>query len=379
MSIAIKTLLCVEPSVTTLQTQLAELIAAGAQSLMVLACEDNGLTTADWNLWLRALELPVFGGVFPQIIYGDQLLSTGVLLVGLRIPIEIHCIALPANPKTDWHQQLHDCGFDSTQNPTVMVMVDGLSSNIENLLEALYSNLDSGSDSRAVGAGAGSLSFTSTPCLFSAAGIITDSAMLMLLPAVCYLGVAHGWEIFAGPFLVTQAQGNQVQSLNYKPAFGVYREAVEHNCDARFDNQAFSEISQNYPLGIINADGDLLVRDPITLDGNALVCVGEVPPNAMVYLLSGEPENLIAASAKAARTALSARPVTDNAPTAFLFDCISRRTFLKDQYPQQLAAVLGQFDHPDTLLVGALSLGEIASTGCGPIELLNKSTVIVVF
>lgn len=374
MSIVCRVSLCREPSLQDLTLAHAECVSAGAQSVLVLACEDNGLHLSEWNQWLRSLTLPVFGGVFPQLIYADELLSRGVVLVGLATDVRVHSLPLTKGLQADWHQRLRDFQLGSSANQTIMVMVDGLASHIETLLEAIYSTATPGS--QALGCGAGSLRLTPTPCLFTQAGVLADAAVIAVMPVACQLGVSHGWEVFAGPFLVTHAEGNRVHTLNYKPALKVYRAEIERNSHRRFANSEFLDIAKTHPFGIINVDGELLVRDPIAQHGDSLICVGEVPANAMVYLLKGVPEQLIASAAAAAKTAAAGS--AGEQPLALLFDCISRSLFLNEAYPQEVAAVRRELADP-VALVGALSLGEICSSARGPIELLNKSTVVAVF
>ncbi len=60
-------------------------VAAGAQSLLVLACDANGFTPAQVDAHLQALPMPVFGGIFPEIIAAGRKLERGSIVCGLPV------------------------------------------------------------------------------------------------------------------------------------------------------------------------------------------------------------------------------------------------------------------------------------------------------
>ena len=130
------------------------------------------------------------------------------------------------------------------------------------------------------------------------------------------------------------------------------------------------------------------MRDPLKVVNNSLICVGEVPQNSTFYLLKGLNNNLIRASGEAARESNQNRKIAkqnNNIPnlkmethSVLIFDCISRQLFLEGDYRLALESVSNNLN-PNTLLLGALTLGEIANSSHGPIELLNKTTVVAHF
>ncbi|MFZ1724412.1 MAG: FIST C-terminal domain-containing protein, partial [Dokdonella sp.] len=125
-------------------------------------------------------------------------------------------------------------------------------------------------------------------------------------------------------------------------------------------------------------DGDFLVRDPIKRDGAALICVGELPQNATVFLLKGEAPTLIASAGEAALAACRESRQHGHAAdagVAVVFDCISRALFLGAAINDELAVIESALAGCEEIF-GALSLGEIASSRAGVIELMNKSTVV---
>ncbi|MFQ3209438.1 MAG: hypothetical protein ACI9HU_000927 [Colwellia sp.] len=60
--------------------------------------------------------------------------------------------------------------------------------------------------------------------------------LLVNLPGKLNINVVHGWRILQGPFLVSKAQGQIVKSLDYRPTYEVYCQAIENVTDHKFNN-----------------------------------------------------------------------------------------------------------------------------------------------
>ncbi|MGL1957736.1 MAG: FIST C-terminal domain-containing protein [Colwellia sp.] len=175
-------------------------------------------------------------------------------------------------------------------------------------------------------------------------------------------------------------RGQSVESLNYIPAFDVYKETVENLSDYRFDKKEFFDIAKHFPLGIEGIGAEILVRDPILTLNNNLQCVGNVSVNSMVHILHGKTESLIASAKNAAIKASKTSENEENKQAeqsisaAIVFDCISRVLYMEDAFSQELSAIVNSCKKE--AVFGVLSLGEIANDKSGAIRLLNKSTVI---
>ena len=50
---------------------------SGVDGLMILACEANGFTPENIDAVLNLAPVPIFGGVFPALIYGSDLIRQG--------------------------------------------------------------------------------------------------------------------------------------------------------------------------------------------------------------------------------------------------------------------------------------------------------------
>ncbi|MEO7326134.1 MAG: FIST C-terminal domain-containing protein [Dokdonella sp.] len=362
-------------SVDDLGAALGRLRKEGFHSFMLLACEDDRWDAAILSAWLKTIDVPVFGGIFPSIIHRATCHRHGTLVIGFVARVEVAVVHRLCDRAGVEPQLLASAALLEAAG-SLVVLFDGLAPNLETFVDGLYAIV--GVRAVVVGGGAGHLDLVQRPCLLSNAGMLEDSALLVALPSAIDRGVAHGWQRLAGPFLVTRSHGNVVEELNYQPAFDVYRTAVESHCTERFAETDFFSLSKTFPLGIEGVDGDFLVRDPIKQSGDALVFVGELPQNATVYLLKGEAGALIASAGESARAACAesrGRGQAVDATVAMVFDCISRVLFLGAAFSDELAAIESALVDCEDIF-GALTVGEIASSSAGVIELMNKSTVV---
>ncbi|WP_416306525.1 FIST signal transduction protein [Neptunicella sp. SCSIO 80796] len=339
----------------------------GAKSLLVLCCDDPGNDLAFLNNCLTEFDLPIFGGVFPGILYDDKVYEQGFLVVALSVAAHIsfhpnlnNALQQDFSPAIDL-----DC-------PSMMVLVDGLADNIDYMIQQLFHRV--GRQVDVIGGGAGSLSFEQKPCIICNQGIFADAMLLVALEQHIELAIGHGWQKLAGPFLATHTQGNRIDSLNFQSALSVYQDAVSQHTELNFDSSPFFDIAKTYPFGLERLDDDMLVRDPIAVEGQSLVCVGNIPENTMLYILHGEPDTLISAASDAVRLALNVQPQPRIFGDAILFDCISRKLFLTGQYQHELSAINARITN-NSHLIGALVLGEIASSNTGVINFHNKTAV----
>ncbi|MDT8991528.1 FIST N-terminal domain-containing protein [Curvibacter sp. APW13] len=349
-----------------LQSVCNALVQAGAQSLCVLAADGNNTPAEQLDQWLKGLPVTVFGGLFPQIIHGQRNLGTGYVVAALRSRCTVSIVSGLSNPGADFSAAVEAARGGLPPAPSVLVLVDGLSSQIGAFLDGVYDVL--GSATTFFGGGAGSLSFRQQPCLFTNQGFLQDHAILVDIPSPTRVAVEHGWEKFAGPFVVTGADGNVVHSLDYQPAYDFYRGHVERDSGTQFNADNFFSIAKGYPIGMEKADGSIVVRDPISHDGQHLVCVGEVPNNSVAYLLKGRPQRLVQAAADCANH------IGPGKTPALLVDCISRVLYLEDRYGEELRAVESGLQA--RAVFGMLSLGEIANGGSYCLEFFNKTLVL---
>lgn len=174
---------------------------------------------------------------------------------------------------------------------------------------------------------------------------------------------------------MTEVDRNVIHTLNWRPAFEVYREVVEDHAAASISEENFFDLAKHYPFGINKIDTERIIRDPFSVgEGGSLICVGEVPRNSLVDIMNGESQNLV----RAAATALElARDDYDGGPEPrqrIFMDCISRTLCLEEGFSKELDAVYEE----GKPLVGALTIGEIANSGRDYLEFYNKTAVVAV-
>ncbi len=343
-------------------------LAQGAKSLFVLSCEGNDISAGELNDYLGTVPVPLFGGIFPRIVHGSEALARGHIVCGFSRELSLALVPLDEHKPNLWRTILQSRCAWLEQCHSLIALIDGLSPHIDAFIDLLYNHI--GPDRPVVGGGAGSLELVQKPCLLTNEGLVGNAAVIAGLPLRSRVGVRHGWQQMAGPFLVTKSDGNVIHTLNYEPAFQVYRETIESCSDKRFSDHDFFSIAKTYPFGMEKLDEEILIRDPIAEREGSLVCVGGIPEHAMVYIMQGNVDTLM----NAARQVTERFPL-EEATDLFVFDCISRQLFLGERFNDELA-LIGERLPEESHMVGALTLGEIASSRWGPIQFLNKTIVV---
>ncbi len=361
-------------TVAALQKSIDEVVAHEAvQGLLILACDENGFTSETVDGILTTLSVPVMGGIFPQIINGTENLSKGTIVAGLSVKPNVQFIAGLTDTSADYEDLIDEKFPEIGDAETMFVFVDGLSVRIVDLLDSMFNVF--GLEINYVGGGGGSLSFEQKPCLFTNEGLKMDGAVLALANLSSGVGVGHGWESIRGPFKVTESEQNILKSLDWKPAFDVYREVVEEASGQTFGEDNFFAISKGYPFGINKVGTEKIVRDPIAKgEGGAIVMVEGIPEESFVDILTGDNDSLVSAAKRAYTQGKDSYSGETNQSWTFFIDCISRVLFMEDEFGQELSAV----HDGNTPLIGALTLGEIANSGNDYLEFYNKTAVIAV-
>ena len=342
-------------------------IQKSAKSILILSCDENRYDLEAMKNILSRCSVPIIGGIFPQIIYKNFNYSLGTLIIALDETLEVSVVEnLSQSSLLTLDEMIEDkIGVLDEEIKSMFIFVDGLSKNINSIILTLFENF--GLSINYIGGGAGSLSFQQKPCLFSNSGLLEDAVMLAISRRESAIGVKHGWEPVSDSYRVTEADANHIIELDYKPALEVYKEVVEALQDERITKENFFDIAKAYPLGINKLSGEMVVRDPIMIDAERLICVGDISTNSFVSILHGSNESLINAAREAKKDAF-----LDKKHFTLFIDCISRTLFMGDSFHQELDAI---FDD-NIYFVGALTLGEIANNKKHYLEFYNKTAVI---
>lgn len=301
----------------------------------------------------------IYGAFFPQIVYNNRLYSEGLIAFELDEFSKLHKMNSIENP--DFAEMaLKDAA-------SLVCILDGFSVYNESFLPKLYGKVNLYTN--IIGAGAGSLDNNIEGALFSNEGFFNDGALLVEMNSPINIGVRHGWEYLAGPFVATKSEQNRLYTIDYQDAFKLYSKVIKEDCGIELNSQNYLEVTKNYPFGIVKYEGEQIVRDPIKYENGSLVLVGEIKENSIINILKGDKNNLLKAAKSASQEALK-----NNCQSILLFDCVSRVSFLGKTFDDELQVIAQSTK--DANIVGAISLGEIANRGKKFIHFYNKTCVV---
>jgi hypothetical protein len=243
-----------------------------------------------------------------------------------------------------------------TPEATLFLLFDQMYPRIATLLDELYLRL--GNRVSYVGANAGSETFRPTPCLFDGARVAGGGVLALVLNGHRGAVLEHGYGVPQKMITASSTEGNRIITIDWRPAFEVYREVAREQYGVEVDRENFYRYGVRFPFGIVRGDGEVVVRIPVALEADgSLFCVGEVPANALLTLLRAP--------------AVDSRLTVDTLVNGLgergpgrrdllLFYCAGRRLYLGDEASREELAAFRTRSGADRV-AGALSLGEIGS------------------
>lgn len=330
------------------------------QQVMIFLADRSHSWLDEITTIMNRQNIRFFGGVFPGLLYNGKYLREGMLIQIVR-PV-YQAIVRPflfRVPKE----------FQQLEGHTAIVLVDGLSGQFRDLIDTVENKLSG--NITYLGGGAGYYDLVHRPCLFDNNGLYKDALMLCLLQGSSHVAVRHGWDKMDGPYRITRSEQNVLKKLDGYRAMEIYRDAIETHRHIILSQEDFFSFAKEHPFGLLNADGSIVVRDPIACnDEGEIVCVADIPNNRDVYILQGDKKTLLTASLAIAKDCAGQG---DETHTPMLFNCISRAMFLEDDFRIEMENIQSRLMSP---LHGTLSIGEIASHSEKGIEIHNKSTII---
>lgn len=346
----------------------AEATDSAVEGLLVLVANEGTDDISTLDTVARDLSVPVFGGLFPGVLFEGEKHDDGAVVVTLSTEPSATVVTGLSDPATDIRSQLRT-NVETPGETTAFVFVDGQATRIGQFVERLFESY--GVECRFLGGGAGELSEDQGPCVITDEGVLSDAAVLATVEVPSELGVNHGWREVDGPFRVNDADGTTLSTLGAESAFDVYRRVVEADSGRTLTRENFFEVAKSYPFGVSRLHGERIVRDPfkLTADGD-ITCFGSVREGEYLHVLTGDENSLI----QAARTAASEARSSDGGRLC-VFDCISRVQYLGEDFHADLDAI-GTDDEPT---FGALTIGEIANGDGGHLEYYNKTVVVARF
>lgn len=276
-------------SLDKLKEYIQDINVDNAEELMILVGEKSAEHIDDMNKYLNTLGIKFFGGIYPRLLINNISISEGFIVEKYK-PIYSKTI-LPNLMR--FKEKL-----DSSENYTAIIIVDGLSSKMKDLIDTVYNKL--GTSVKYIGGGAGYYDMRQRPVIFNNNGIEKDALHICVLKSDIKLAVRHGWEILDGPFYVTESQENTLISLDNYSALDIYRDVMRDAEGISLSRLDFFTYAKDHPFGIKQkGDEEMIVRDPIAIDNdNAIICVAGIPQNSESYILKGDAESLLESSMK---------------------------------------------------------------------------------
>src|SRR5262249_13603183 len=125
---------------------------------------------------------------------------------------------------------------------------------------------------------------------FHGGRVLQDSVVAASIGTDSPIGVSirHGWRPYGNAMVVTGSSGNDLFTLDDRPALDVYLE--RHNAPAGIENDpvAFTAYAMTRPLTIARR-GDVAVRHVLGADPaiRSLTCAAGVPRGAAAWVASG--------------------------------------------------------------------------------------------
>lgn len=322
--------------------------------------------------------IALVGGIFPALIERQGFSKKGAWLLYFD-QMPPHFLLPAINAEGRPADRLASAALNGWKSypadapkPTLFMIFDGILPNIASILDELYLELSNRVEY--AGVNAGSETFQPMPCLFDASQVVGDGVLALLLPGNMAPVLEHGFQQPEHAMSATSTEGNRIATIDWRPAFDVYQEIIKAQYGIALTRENFYEYAVHFPVGILRANGAVVVRIPVALaDDGSLFCVGEIPENSMLVLLQA-PE--AGAHGCIAHLAETLRGIHGDLAGAQLltFYCAGRRMHLGQGAEQELAEL-----HMATgvgEMAGALSLGEIGSTVRWGYPMFHNATLV---
>lgn len=304
--------------------------------IVVFASETHDLSRLLGGIRSVSAEVPLIGCSTAGEIASDGPGDAGVVVVALGGSGFVARTAAArgvAARLRDAGAEVAACADTAPGHPhqALLLLSDGLAGDQTEIVRGAYSVM--GAATPLVGGCAGDdLHMQRTRQLFD--GEVLDDAVVgawLASDAPLGIGVQHGWRRVGDPMLVTGSEGSKVLSLDDQPALDVYIERLAPSAEAQRVPEAFTSFALTHPLGLSRRSGEeVRFIAGANFDERSLNCIAAVPQGALVWMMEGDDDSVLAATDAACQEALGA--LGDRRPIGMLtFDCIARRGVLGDE------------------------------------------------
>ncbi len=358
-------------NIQNLVKTLDDVLKTKPKALTIFAATDNEFSKVELDPILKGLDIPVSGGVFPKIIFKDQLLDKGSIVIAWQNEITVTNYKNIENTDTIKDLVGTSNKTESTKDlGEYLIFIDSAVPKLEENLDVLYKKV--GFRASFAGGGAGSANLESIPCIISNEGLLKNAMQTVATNHRSNTIATHGWQKQSGPHLVTSSNRTTINTLNYEPIVDFYK---KHNTLFRNHNlkgMDFSSFFNEYPIGIENIDGELLVREPIRYNDTSIEYIGNIPEYSKVHILTGTGDT----AREEVESELEEISLKDEeADATFIFSCALRDDADSYGYSKEIR-MLNKHLAGSKHVVGTLAIGEIATGNSRLLHLHNKSIVI---
>jgi len=320
------------------------------------------------------INYPLIGAVFPQLIINSEFKNQGVTLLCFQFMPLYSLTTLSGydeNPEQTTQNIIQPLSIDYAKaNQSLFFIFDALIPNISSIMDQLY--LQVGDHLHYMGGNAGSETFTPINCLFDNHNFVKNAVLSMLILDHPGAGLEHGYSMPDITILATSTKNNRINSIDWRPAFDVYKELAFKYYGIDINENNFYEYGVHFPFGIMRMDGEILVRVPVGLDSDgAIYCVGEIPENSLITLLQGVKPD----SPKTIQKLVDSCALMSAASLLFFY-CAGRRLHLQEATKHEL--MLLSENMPEKTIVGALTLGEIAGSKQSGYPLFHNAALVAI-
>jgi hypothetical protein len=330
-------------------------------SVLALVCESHAALIGPLQEAASSAELRLHGAVVPGVVADGAFHRTGLLL--LAFPGEPPAVIVPIPreepeateaPIATLADFVHQHASATAGEDTLVIFVDAMVPKVASLLDRLY--FECGDQVHYAGSSIGSERFVATPCLFDNTKLVEGALLAVLLPQNGGPAMAHGYQGDVTLRVATEIEGNRIRRINGRIAFEVYQELMAEEYGIALDRTNFYEYGVHFPFAFNRVSGESLVRIPVSVeDDGSILCIGEVPENALLGVVRA----VDAGDTRAAGMVASSSPLA-GAAGVFVIYCAGRYLHLGDDAAAAELAVLRE-QHPAAEIVGVLSLGEIGT------------------
>jgi hypothetical protein len=344
---------------------------AEVKSVMILQADNMHPSKEEMDLVLKKCKKNVIGGLFPEIIVKGKQVGEGTLFIPFSF--EIDTMLLDFENSYSDEISINKALKDKFQHRdlskhNLLLFIDAFADIKSEFIHSLFNFF--GITVNYIGGGTGSLSTDKLPCIFTNDGATQNAAVIGIMKNKIAMGVSHGWRAISDSLKVTEMNKNRIVSLDWRPAFEVYKEIIEKHSDIKFNGSNFSNISKSYPIGMVKLDSEMIIRDVLSVSENDLLLLDNIEEGDYINIMHGDINSLLN-SAKNAKLQSDDAEIIDSEHQDFCIDCITRAYYLKDQFNDEIEMIKGSSE-----LNGILSLGEIANNGETFLEIYNKTIVV---